>query len=222
MLLLALMAAALAQPTSLPSVEKAGAHRLVIATPDYAVLDNVYPAKSESGFHLHPRELFWVVITPAKAGTVRPGQPERAMPAFEPGAVGMNVHAAGPVIHNVINHDDHAMRFVAMEIRRPTPTGGPITVRGPESRFVQAHDHTRLRAWRLTLQPGETAPPLTITGTGLRIFVTDGMLSVKRPDTADQALFVTAGQFEQLITGETRALTNRGTTPIQIIDVELK
>ena len=64
----------LVQPTDTAPVrvEDAPFHRLVFANADYAVLENIFPPRSDSGFHLHPRELFYVIVASAKASTQRP------------------------------------------------------------------------------------------------------------------------------------------------------
>lgn len=226
-LLLALAAFAQSSPTSPAdpapvSVEYANLHRVVFSTPDYAVLQNIYPPRSESGFHVHSRDLFYVLISTARFGTRRPGQEVRMAPSLPVGTVGMNVMDGGPVVHTVVNDDDHPFKIVALELRAAAPSGRPVTVRPPSSGFVQVHDHSKLRAWRLILQPGDTTPPLTISGAGMRIYVKGGMLSLLRHDKPVQSFSVSAGDFEQVEPGTSLALRNSGNTTIELIDVELK
>jgi hypothetical protein len=211
-----------AKPAAPVQVEHANLHRVVFATPEYAVLQNTYPARSESGFHTHSHDLFYVLISTAKFGTSRPGQGVRMAPDFPIGAVGMNDMSSGSVVHNVINVDDRPFKIVALEIRTSGPSGKPITARSPESRYLQIHDHAKLRAWRVVLQPGESAPPLSIAGSGVRIFVRGGMLSVQRPGKPSQTYAVADGDFEQFGPQPAQSLVNSGTTAIELIDVELK
>ena len=201
-------------------VENAPYHRLVFANADYAVLENVIPPDGDSGFHLHPRDLFYVIVGPAKASTQRPGQALRRTPPFVAGSVGMNVMTAEPFIHRVVNHDRKPFHIVAVEIRRASPSGRAIMER--PSGYVTVHDHPLLRAWRLVLEPGQSAPPLRPGGEGVRIFVRGGMLAVSSDQHPDQRLTVAAGDFEQLKPRSAVGLKNVGTTPIELVDVELK
>ena len=213
-----LVGAALA--ASVP-VEEAAYHRLLVANADYAILDVHFPPGTRSGFHLHPRQLFYTVITPAEIKVQMQGQAARTVAPTAAGTVGMNELGTGPYIHEVSNGAAGPYHVIGIELRRPAPIGALITPRGPETRFSQIHDHPRLRAWRLILQPGETAPALRTIGTGVRIFVHGGSLTITRPDKPGQQQLVAAGDFEPLVP-ENRGLTNSGDTPIELVDVELK
>jgi len=219
--LLAGAALAAAVPPSTP-VEQAPYHRLMVANADYAILDVHFPPGGRSGFHLHPRQLFYTVTTPAEIDVQMQGEAARRVAPTAVGAVGMNELGTSPFIHAVSNGDEGSYHVIGIELRRPIPIGAPITVRPAETRFVQVHDHPRLRAWRLILQPGESAPPLRVVGTGVRVFVRGGSLTIARPDMPAQPQIVSAGDFEPLAAGEIRALTNSGDTLIELVDVELK
>ena len=215
---------AFAQPANAAPVrvEDAPYHRLVFANADFAVLENILPPNSDSGFHLHPRELFYVIVAPALASTQRPGQPLRPLPPLVSGSVGMNVMTSEPFIHRVVNHDDRPFHIVAVEVRRDSPSGRPIVERGPESGFVAVHDHPLLRAWRLILEPGQSVPPLRPGSAGVRIFVRGGLLALSSDRHPDQRLAMAAGDFEQLKPGSAVGLKNVGSSPIELVDLELK
>ena len=203
------------------SVENAPYHRVVFANEDLAVLDNRYPAGSDSGFHLHPRELFYVIIAPAKASSQRPGQPLRELPATKVGTIGMNPVSAEPFVHRVVNQDSKRFDVVAVEIRRPKPSGAPVNVRAPESGFVQVMDNARVRAWRAIVAPGQSLPVLKV-GSGVRIVVRGGLLGIAKSGLPDQPMALDAGNFEQLVPGQTLGLRNIGSTTVELVDVELK
>ena len=216
------LAAVPAAPLPVP-VEQAPFHRLVLATEDYALIENHMPPGADSGFHAHHRDLFYVTISAARAATQRPGQPLRPVPpSFAAGTVGMNPPSDEPFVHRVVNPDSRPFHVLGVEPRRPAPSGQPITERAASSGFVQVHDHPRLRAWRLVLEPGQSAPNLRQAGPGLRIVVRGGDLTVARPGRPAQTIRIEAGDFEQLASGESRALHNRGPTAIEIVDIEMK
>jgi mannose-6-phosphate isomerase-like protein (cupin superfamily) len=203
-------------------VEGAPYHRLVFSNDDLAVIETIVPPGGDSGFHRHSHELFYVVIAPAKVSTQRLGRELRAAPPLVPGSVGMNAMSDEPFIHRIVNPDKTAYHVVAVELRRNAPLGRPVNDRPGASGFVQVQDHPRLRAWRLVLEPGQSAPAFDYSGIGGRIFIRGGELTVTSDGQLDQALVVAPGDFEQLRTGAAIGLRNSGRTTIELIDVELK
>ncbi|HEV7234443.1 MAG TPA: hypothetical protein VGN36_09360 [Sphingorhabdus sp.] len=203
-----------------PPVEQATFHQLVFANDDVAILINRYPPGGNSDFHLHPRDLFFVTVTPSLTSAQRLGQPlspPRQQPA---GIVGYNVMGSEPFIHRVINNGDAPALFVAIEIRRAAPMAGALTERG--GGYVQILDNSRLRAWRVVLEPGQSLPALTQRANGVRVVVRGGLLRTSRPGIADQVLALESGNVAWQQAGETRALSNAGTTPIELVEMELK
>lgn len=202
-------------------VEQATFHQMQFADADVAVLKNVYPPHSDSGFHLHSRELFYIVITPARFGAQKPGGalrlPATAMAA---GSIGYNVMTAEPFVHRVVNDDDRACHIVAIELRRERPAGGAQSVR-PDA-YVSIFDHPRMRAWRLIIAPGQTVAPMTQAAKGVRIVVRGGSLLTITPGVADQALALEPGDVAIQPPGPTRSLRNAGTTLIELVEIELK
>ena len=120
------------------SVENATYHQLVFANDEVAVLNNLYPPGSDSGFHLHTRELFYVVVDPAMASTQKAGQPIKTPPFMAPaGTVGFNILTSEPFVHRVVNGDTRPYHVIAIEIRRASPLGGPVSDRGDRSVYTQ-------------------------------------------------------------------------------------
>lgn len=221
-LVLSTAAMAANSPATAPyaSVEHATFHQLVFANDDVAVLKNLYPPSGDSDYHVHPRELFFVLITAAHMSTQQPGQPltePRQLPA---GSVGYNLMEAEPFVHRVINNDDQPLGVVAVEIRRLAPSGGPLTERSDD--YVQIFDNPRLRAWRVVIAPGQSVAALTQRANGVRVVVRGGLLLTGRPGIPDQTLALQNGDFAYQEAGETRALHNAGTTNIELVEFELK
>lgn len=221
-LLVPTAAAAEAQPNlQYPAVENATFHQLAFNNADVAILNNLYPPHSDSGFHSHPRELFYVVVAAALASTQKLGgpvvTPEVAAPV---GSVGFNLMPAGPLVHRVINDDNRAYHVIAVEIRRPEPTGASVTDRGKG--YTQIFDNNRVRAWRVVLEPGQGIPALTQRANGVRVVVRGGMLRTARPGIPDQTLALQNADFAFQAAGETRALDNVGKTTIEVVELELK
>lgn len=203
-----------------PPVEHASFHQLVFANEDFAVLNNRYPPGGDSGFHAHYRDLFYVVIQSAPQSGQRPGQPLTAVPLAQVGAAGYSAVGAEPRVHRVVNGDEGPSQFIVIELRRPRPRGDAASSR--EGPYEQIVDNERLRAWRLILEPGATAPSIVQGGDGVRVVVRGGLLTTTTPDFPEQTLFLRPGEFAIQSDGSTRALRNSGTETIELVEIELK
>jgi hypothetical protein len=95
----------------------------------------------------------------------------------------------------------------------------PAARSGP---YKQEIDNTRVRAWRLTLQPGESAPAITQNAPGLRIIVRGGEFTELAPGQPGRAMGPSAGDFFWQDAGATRGVKNTGTTPVEFVELEIK
>ena len=212
--------AAPAPAATYPSVEEASLHQLLFTNNDVAVLKNVYPPHSDSGYHLHLRELFYIVIDPARFGSQKLGLELKTPPMIPAGGFGYNVMTAEPFIHRVVNDDNATCFIIAIELRRAEPNGDALSVRPAE--YVQIFDNARMRAWRLIIAPGQSVAAMTQAATGVRVVVRGGSLVTTRPGVAEQILALQKGDAAMQLAGERRALRNVGTTPIELVEMELK
>jgi mannose-6-phosphate isomerase-like protein (cupin superfamily) len=205
-----------------PPVEHASFHQLVFANEDFAVLNNRYPPGGDSGFHAHYRDIFYVVIEAVPSSAQSPGGPLKTLPAAPAGSAGYGPIGAEPRVHRVVNSDEGPSQFIVVEIRRESPAGDEAGSREGASQYVRIEDNPRMRAWRLTLAPGEAAPAITQVGDGVRIVVRGGLLTTSAPGAPDQTWALKAGEFAVQGKGTTRALRNSGTETIELIELELK
>ena len=210
------------QKNAVPPVEHATYHQLVFADKDLAILNNLYPARSDTGFHQHSRELFYIVIEPAHAGTQKPGKPLITPPMAPAGFVGYNVMTAEPFIHRVVNGDTIPYHVIGIEIRRAKPSGKWRSTRAATPQYVQIFDNPRMRAWRLILEPRQKVPAITQGGEGVRVVVRGGILTIITPKRTDQNLALRPGDFAEQQGGSIRALRNDGTETLELVELELK
>jgi hypothetical protein len=216
------LSAQAAPPTPVVSVENATFHQLVFANEDVAILNNLYPPHSDSGFHLHPRELFYVVVAAARASTQKQGQPLKTPEMAPAGSVGFNVMTTEPFVHRVVNGDSRPYHVIGVELRRSAPLGGPISVRDQSAGYQQVFDNNRLRAWRVVLNPGQATVAFKQAANGVQVIVQGGLLLTSQPGIPDQTLLVENGNFSFQVAGGTRTLRNIGKTTIELVELELK
>lgn len=205
-----------------PPVEHASFHQLVFADDDLAILNNLYPPGGDSGFHTHHRDLFYVVIQPAESRGQGIGKPLTAAPKVEVGAAGFSAVGDKPRTHRVINGDRGNLQIIVVELRRPSPLGKVVSSRESEKMYVQIFDDPRLRAWRLTLEPGQSATSISQRGKGVRIVVRGGLLTSITPGLSEQILLLRPGDFSVQPVGFSRALANRGRHTIELVELEFK
>lgn len=205
-----------------PPVEQASFHQLLFANEDFAVLSNRYPPGGDSGFHVHYRDLFYVVIQSVSSSGQRPGQPLTPAPLLPVGAAGYSAIGGEPRVHRVVNGDDGPSHFIVIELRRANPAGDVVSSRESAPQYEQIVDNERMRAWRLILAPGQSVPSISQGGEGLRVVVRGGLLTTTTADVPDQTLFLQPGDFAMQSRGTARALRNSGTETIELIEIELR
>lgn len=182
---------------------------------------NVPPGRN-TGYHIHSSDSFSVNIEAAdmtnqNLGSSQVSGPNRAVQgriAFTAySKEGERTHKAS----NVGSTDFHNVSFV---FSSPRPSGFTPSTR--PMGYEQLLDTERVRAWRLVLQPGQSAPPITQGAPGMRIVVAGGELTESVPGQLDRGMKPATGEFFWQEAGTTRAVRNTGTTRLDIIEVELK
>ena len=203
-------------------VEHASFHQLVFADEDIAILNNLYPPTGDSGFHAHYRDLFYVVIQPSQSSGQSLGKPLTAAPIVPAGTAGYSAAGAEPRIHRVVNGDKGTFQIIVVELRRSSPLGSAIASRDAAPQYAQIFDNPRMRAWRLVLEPGQSAPAISQGNKGIRVVVRGGVLTTITPGLRDQNLALRPGDFAAQPAGAARALKNSGTETIELVEIELK
>ena len=203
-------------------VEHASFHQLVFADEDIAILNNIYPPNGDSGFHTHYRDLFAVIIQPGESSGQGLGKPLKAAPVYPVGATAYSAVGEEPRTHRVVNGDKSSFQIIVVELRRAKPSGAAISSRAAAPQYEQIFDNARMRAWRLILAPGESAPSIKQGNKGVRVVVRGGMLTTITAGLLDQQLALRPGDFSVQPVGLARALKNTGTETIELVELELK
>ena len=83
-------------------------------------------------------------------------------------------------------------------------------------------DNERVRGWRLVLEPGQSAAPITQGAPGIRVVLDGGELVETMAGHADRRWAFSTGEFYWQEPGVTRGLRNIGTTRIELVEFEIK
>jgi hypothetical protein len=219
----ALAIASLASAQTVVPVEQAPYHVPVFRNEYVTALNVFIPPGRTSGFHRHTLDTVGVqILDTARTGQL-PGGPANVSPIRQPGAVQFALYSREPTVHAVSVTGDGVFHNVVVELLQATPYGfTPGSREGAAAAYTMVLDNERVRVWRLVLAPGEQAAPITQAAPGIRIVVRGGELIESIADRPDRGMAPNAGEFYWQDGGVTRAIRNIGTTPLELVEIELK
>jgi hypothetical protein len=203
-------------------VQKAAYHWPIFSN-DYIMMLRVYmrPGKG-SNFHTHTLDQISILVEAgANEGQVYGKTEKIAAKAGTRGSVGFSPFSKKSFTHRSTNTADTPFDNLVIALLKPGP--GSFT---PQARDVpgyrQLFDNDRVRGWRLQLEPGQTAGPITQTAPGLRVIIDGDELQEVIKGERDRPLALRSGDFYWQEPGVTRAIRNSGSRAINVVEFELK
>lgn len=215
---------ALAQQDAAPVPVQQSSYHVPIFSNDYLTVLRVYiPGGRTTDYHIHSHDQLCVVVEdyPPEAYSQELGKP----PGQPRGAVLGDVSFIGyfgrDYTHRAINPGTLPRHSVCAELE-----GGDAFGFAPATRDVPGYspllDNARLRAWKLSLEPGQDLSTITQGAPGLRIVVRGGEIAEIRADGRERAMMLQPGQFFWQQEGAVRGLRNIGTSTVELVELELK
>jgi hypothetical protein len=196
---------------------------------EYLILLNVnIPPGRNTGYHTHYADSVSVNLTPASQtnqnfGSTEVSPPGAAAGEGEPGrATFTDVTKNGPRTHKATNVGPTPFHNISFILKPRTGGAQAVSDRAGVQGYTQIMDNARLRAWRVTLKPGESTGQITQRAPGLRVYVQGGVLAEVVSGSADRGMAPYHGDFIWQAAGQTRAVKNTGTTLIEFVEFELK
>jgi hypothetical protein len=206
-------------PPNVP-VEEAPYHVPAFRNDLVTVLNVFIPPKRASGYHRHSLDSIGVLVN----DTARTGQVLGAEATVTPprgrGSANFTRYSSEPLVHTVAVTGDAPFHNVVVELMYPEP--GRFTAGTRGEGYTVLLDNERVRVWRLALEQGQAAPPITQTAPGVRVVIDGGELVESVPGKPDRAKAPRSGEFFWQDAGQTRAVRNSGTTRIVLVELELK
>ena len=216
--LLALPAMLFAQQTSTTSVpvEQEPLHKVVLQNDAVTVMHLILPPGQRTQFHTHTHDRIAVTLSATSTTNQKMNEPEGDPAPSKPGDISALTLSDPSYTHRVHNVGKVAFDVLDIEpaVRPATPSpdvAGPVAAETPSA-----------RVYNWVLAPGTTSPMHTHMRPYIIISITTMNLSMSSPDGQSATHGVEAGDFRFVDAKITHNLSNAGTTPGQIVEVELK
>lgn len=201
------------------AVEAASYHVPVLSNDYVKVLNVRIPPRRDSGYHRHSLDSVAVLMSDATRTNTTLGAEPVARPAQPRGTVAFSPYARDPLVHTVTLQGDQTFHNIVVELLQPS-AGRTPSDRPPI--YTPVLDNERVRVWRLVLEPGEAAPPITQNAPGVRVVVEGGELVESLVGQPDRAMALRHADFYWQEAGATRAVRNAGATRIELVEIEIK
>jgi hypothetical protein len=212
-------AAQTAAPTVVP-VEQAPYHVPLFRNEHVTVLNVVIPPNRTSGYHRHSLDTIGVLIADTDRTAQVLGAELTAAPRRTRGTITFSQYSRAENVHIVTVTGSTSYHNVVVELMKPAPSGLTPSARGEG--YEQILDNERVRAWRLVLEPQQSAPAITQGVPGVRVVIDSGELIESVPGRPDRGMAPRSGEVYWQEAGTTRAVRNIGMTRIELVELELK
>jgi hypothetical protein len=191
---------------------------------DYVTLLNIFvPPGRTTGYHIHTGDSVSVNLTDATMTNQDFGAPKAGPPGTsKTGRVTYFDFRKKSKTHKAVNVGTVPFHNISFIFNDSVSRGFTPSTRAAVPAYVQVLDNDRVRGWRLTLEPGQSAAPITQTAPGLRVVVEGGDITESVPGQADRAMHPETGEFFWQDQGTTRAIRNTGTSRVELVEFELK
>lgn len=216
-------AATIAEEQGVPIVQ--APFHLPVFKNEYVLLLNVtVPPGRNTGYHIHTNDSVSVNIEAADMTNQPLGEPQAGPPRHsrrgEPSFTATSKQP--PRTHKASNVGPTPFHNIDVIFQKPQPAGFTPGSRTGIAGYTQIMDNERLRAWRVVLEPGQSAAAITQPAPGLRIVIDGGIIAENVPGQPERGMFLKPGDFFWQDGGVTRAVSNTGNTRVEFLEYELK
>ena len=210
----ALVAAGTAQTAPVP-VEQEPSHHLVLKNDFVEVMRVALPAGESSLYHTHGHDGAAVELSNATIVQQKLGEAEGPKEQSKAGEIRART-VNSPYTHRLRNVGDSTFEVLDVEfLTRPKiPSGmvaGEVVAENPSA-----------RVYRWNLAPGESSVQHAHARPYLIVASVAMQLKMTSPDGRSLSEAVKAGDFHWVDSKVTHSLTNEGTEPGEIVEIELK
>lgn len=212
--LFSLVSAGAAAQNPVP-VDQEPHHHVVLRNDEVLVIHVILPAGESTLYHTHTRDRVSVALTATSLAQQEPGKPEGKPGMTHPGGVSA-MTADGPYTHRLRNLGPAAFEVVDVEFfHRPVHPSDHAAA-------PAAAENPSARVYKWVLAPGAATPMHTHDRPYLILAAARMQLKMTAPDGRTFTHEIKAGDFHWVDAKVTHTLANVGTTPGEIVEIELK
>lgn len=169
-----------------------------------------------TGMHIHAHDDVAVRLSNATVAQQVLGKPVAPAETVEPGVVTARDNETANLTHRVLNTGSTVFDVIDVQILN-RPAGNPA-----EALTAPAAENPKMRAYRYELAPGASSAQHTHARPYVVLAATDMELRMTSPDGRAMEHHVKAGDVHWVDAGVTHTITNRGTQPGILVEIELK
>jgi hypothetical protein len=186
------------------------------------VIDVAIPEGERTMFHAHSLDYPYLMVTSVTLQNQVYGQEPKDV-KIERGFVGYYRAVQGTYTHRFINRGPGTFRAIGIELLKSGAVSTTVTAPMPEMPgFATVLDNERIRAWRVTLDPGQSVGPVTVTGPSLRVATGAGRVVERAEGKADATTELVPAGFAFREQSYTATFINIGESRIEFVEFSLK
>jgi hypothetical protein len=175
------------------------------------VYDVQVPPGDRTLYHRHTEDTFYVAVNEATVRDRTWRDDESRMGTAPAGTVLCRPHRSRPLIHQVENVGASDLRLIGAEIKASPAVTSPAALDIPG--HVLTLERDRLRAYELSLEPGDSTGEIEYGFSSLTVMLTLASLRILHPDGRERTTIYAPGDVVWLPGSARFALTNVGEQP---------
>ena len=186
------------------------------------VIDVAIPEGGRTMFHAHSLDYPYLMVTSVTLQNQVYGQEPKDV-KIERGFVGYYRAVQGTYTHRFINRGPGTFRAIGIELLKSGPASTTVTAPLPEMPgFATVLDNERVRAWRVSLEPGQSIGPVTVPGPSLRVAIDAGRVVERTEGRAETTSDLVPAGFAFREQPYTATFSNPGGSRIEFVECSLK
>ena len=209
-------------PKTAPLARNEPHHHLVFQNDLVRVLRVLIPGGDSTLWHEHNFDYIVLTLNGSKVRVEVAGDPQATAGTMETKSLRFVKYAGQHFVHRVANTDSVLNHQIDFEIIPPMPGGFGVSDRSAAPQHKIEIDNDRIRAWRIQLAPGEIANAIVQKAPGLQFVVSGERILETNAEGQGKEATVRPGDFAWLPSSTSRSLTNAGSSPLELVEVELK
>ena len=186
------------------------------------VIDVAIPEAEQTMYHAHSLDYPYLMVTSVTLQNQVYGQEPKDV-KIERGFVGYYRAVQGTYTHRFINRGPGTFRAIGIELLKSGPASTTVSAPLAEMPGLSTVlDNERIRAWRVSLDPGQSIGPVTVPGPSLRVAIDAGRVVERVAGQADATSNLTPAAFAFREQPYTATFTNTGDARVEFVEFSLK